>query len=132
MARPLADEDFPRPVALRLRRLGHDVETAVTAGFANLEWEDPDVLATATRDERILLTCNRQDYVQLHRAGVPHTGIIVSRHDSDWDRLAANIHHALEQNPEMRDRLLRVYRNSTVRRERDAASLRRREAEHEG
>lgn len=47
MARFYADENFPLPVVLALRQLGHDVLTIQEDGKANLRLPDEDVLSAA-------------------------------------------------------------------------------------
>ena len=59
MARLYADEDFPLPVVEELRQLGHDVLTSPEAGRDGTP--DPDQLAFATADGRVLVTHNRKD-----------------------------------------------------------------------
>jgi hypothetical protein len=61
-----ADEDFPFPAILELRRCGHDV-----------------------------LTHNRRHYERLHRQGAGHSGILSATQDPDHPALAARIHSAL-------------------------------------
>jgi predicted nuclease of predicted toxin-antitoxin system len=53
VARLLADENFPRPVADALRALGHDVTTAQAEGLGGVP--DPEVLAAG----RAVLTHDR-------------------------------------------------------------------------
>jgi hypothetical protein len=48
MARFLADENFPLPVVLELRRLGHDILTMHEAALTNQQVADDAVLAYAT------------------------------------------------------------------------------------
>ncbi len=45
MARLYSNENFPLPVVVELRRLGHDVLTVQEAGKANQEIPDDEVLA---------------------------------------------------------------------------------------
>ncbi|HLN30348.1 MAG TPA: DUF5615 family PIN-like protein [Gemmataceae bacterium] len=85
-----ADEDFSLPVALELRRLGHDVVTAQEDGRTSTP--DPDILARAHTLGRVLLTYNRRHFERLHRQGAAHSGILSATHDSDSPRLAARIH----------------------------------------
>ena len=56
-----ADENFPLRVVEELRRLGHDVLTALDDGKANQAISDIDLLRRATEVDRVLLTLNRQD-----------------------------------------------------------------------
>ncbi len=47
MARFYANENFPQPVVVELRRLGHDVLTVQETGRADQAWPDKQVLAFA-------------------------------------------------------------------------------------
>jgi hypothetical protein len=51
-----ADENLPLHVVEELRRLGHDVLTALEDGRANQSITDNDLLARATEVNRALLT----------------------------------------------------------------------------
>jgi hypothetical protein len=55
MARFYTNENIPAQVVAELRRLGHDVMTALDAGKANSAVPDEDVLAFAAAGRRILL-----------------------------------------------------------------------------
>jgi predicted nuclease of predicted toxin-antitoxin system len=66
------DQHYPKQVAEGLRRRGLDVLTAQDAGRCGLP--DPDQLAFATADGRILVTFD-SDYLALHQSGVQHGGI---------------------------------------------------------
>jgi hypothetical protein len=61
-----ADENFPLRVVEELRRLGHDVLTALEDGQANQAISDIDLLRRATEVNRVLLTLTRQDFKRLH------------------------------------------------------------------
>jgi hypothetical protein len=87
------DEDFSFPVALELRRLGHDVVTAQEDGRTSTP--DPDILARAHALGRAVLTYNRRHFERLHRQGGAHSGILSATHDKDFLRLAARIHAVL-------------------------------------
>src|SRR4051794_20695749 len=67
MARLYSNENFPLPVALELRRLGHDVLTVQEAGNAGQRIPDDEVLRFATSEARAVLTINRRHFVKLHR-----------------------------------------------------------------
>jgi hypothetical protein len=60
-----------------LRAAGHDVVTATEAGLRNVR--DADVFAAAIADNRIVLTNNCKDFVELHeermRQNQPHPGL---------------------------------------------------------
>jgi predicted nuclease of predicted toxin-antitoxin system len=59
--RLLADENIPGPLVSALRADGHDVAWVVESGPGT---PDPDVLAAAQRENRILIT-NDRDFGQL-------------------------------------------------------------------
>ncbi len=80
--RLLIDEDTQdaRLVAL-LRTEGHDV---VTVNEADLRGQsDSVVLAHATADQRVVLTFNCRDFLELHEAANAHCGIIGIYQGSD-------------------------------------------------
>ncbi len=66
MARLCANENFPLPVVLGLRRLGHDVLTIQETGRGGQAVPDEEILASAIREDRALLTLNRKHFVRLH------------------------------------------------------------------
>jgi len=73
MARLYSNENFPLKVVKRLRELGHDVLTSQEAKQANQSVPDEDVLAFATKQNRILLTINRRHFrLSGSSHGIPH------------------------------------------------------------
>ncbi|MCL1469541.1 DUF5615 family PIN-like protein [Argonema antarcticum] len=104
------DENFPLPVVELLRAFGHDVLTAQEAGNANLRIPDEDVLAFAVSNERVVLTRNRGDFIQLHRLQVGHAGIIVCKQDDNFERQARRINEAISAEETLREKLIRVNR----------------------
>lgn len=56
-----------------------------------------------------MLTQDR-DYLRLHKTGIVHAGSLWTTDDRDFDALADRIHAAIEANPDLAGRLLRVYR----------------------
>jgi len=110
MARLFAGENFPLPAVEELRRLGHDVQTALEAGRANLGVPDADVLAYAAGEGRAVLTLNRRHFVRLHSQPDPHAGIVACTRDEDFAALAFRIHEALRDLPDLHDGLVRVNR----------------------
>lgn len=110
MARLFADENFPRPVVVELRRLTHDVTDMEQAGLAHQGLPDPSVLAVATADGRAVLTLNRGDFVRLHRTHGDHGGIVACTLDPDFVRMAARIDAALSTIDDLRGQLIRVVR----------------------
>ena len=87
MASLYSNENFPLPVVLALRRLGHDVKTSQDFGMAGMAVPDESVLAFAREQGRILLTLNRKHFVRLHSQGAVHAGIVACTFDRDFKRL---------------------------------------------
>lgn len=78
----LADEDVQahRLVSL-LREAGHDV---LTVNDADLRGEtDEAVMQRAIADDRVLLTRNPPDFLELHLANPEHPGIFAVYQDND-------------------------------------------------
>jgi len=112
MARLYANENFPRPVVLEPRRLGHDVLTVQEAGKADQSFPHEAVLAIARADHRAVLTINRLHCLRLHRQHPHHAGIIVCTLDLDYAGQAGRIHTAVAASPDLAGRLLRINRPS--------------------
>ncbi|MBM4255084.1 MAG: hypothetical protein FJ147_04215 [Deltaproteobacteria bacterium] len=110
MARLYADENFPLPVVEKLRELGHDVLTIHEAGKAGHRTPDETVLAEARAGQRAVLTHNRKHFKYLHAAQAEHAGIITCSEDLDFSGLADRIHKAIEEQPELSNRLIQAYR----------------------
>ena len=65
--------------------MGHDVLTSLDAGEANSAVPDPEVLAFAVEEGRILLTHNRLHFLRLHRHwAAGHAGIVLCTFDPDF------------------------------------------------
>jgi hypothetical protein len=105
-----ADENFPLPVVLKLRQLGHDVLTIQEAGLANQSVEDDVVLSFAHSDNRAVLTINRKHFIRLHNAEFEHSGIIACTFDPDFEGQADRIHRELNEYAELLGRLIRINR----------------------
>lgn len=110
MARLFADENFPLPVVVELRHLGHDVLTIQEAGMGNQQMADEAVLTVAISQNRVVLTLNRKDFVRLHNVGAKHAGIIVCTFDPDFVRQASRVDAVLQSVAELEGQLLRVNR----------------------
>jgi hypothetical protein len=109
VARLYADEDVSPALVNCLRTLGHDVTGVVEQ--RRFGRPDPQVLADAVADGRIVLTHNRPDFEKLHRASAAHPGIIsATRDDGNEDALAARIDAALAANPSPAGQHIRVNR----------------------
>lgn len=109
MARFYADENFPLPVVLALRQLGHDVLTIQEDGKANQRLSDESVLSAACDLDRAVLTTNRKHFIHLHKSST-HTGIIVCTFDPNFDSLANRIHTATASYESLTGELIRVAR----------------------
>jgi hypothetical protein len=112
LASLFADENFPFPVVAELRLLGHDVLTIQDVGLDNEGFADDDVLQSAIAVSRAVLTVNRRHFFRLHRLRPNHFGIIACTEDLDFVRKAGRINDILLANPDLRGKLLRVYRPS--------------------
>ncbi len=108
MAKFYSNENFPIPAVDALRALGHDVATIQERGRANESTPDPDVLALATYEGRVLLTLNRKDFYRLHEQSQGHAGIVVCVADPDFSRLAQMIHDRIQAEGEIAGRIVRV------------------------
>ena len=108
MAKFYSNENFPIPVAVMLRSLGHDVATIQERGRANESTPDPDVLALATSEGRAVLTLNRKDFYRLHEQSSAHAGIVVCVADLNYSRLAQMIHERIQAEGEIAGRILRI------------------------
>jgi len=74
-----SNEHFPLEWVNELRKLGYDVLTSQEAGQANQSISDPDVLQFAHENDRVVITLNRQDFIDLHKQGKNHSGIIIGK-----------------------------------------------------
>jgi len=105
-----ADEQFPLAVVKLLRSFDHDVLTVQESGNAGIS--DPDVLAFAINNQRVVLTQNRRDFIRLHRLNPNHAGIIICTEDRNLAGLAVRIHEAISAEENLVGKLIRVKRPS--------------------
>jgi len=112
MARFYANENFPLPVVVELRQLGHDVLTVLETGKAGQSWSDVNVLGFAKGENRILLTMNRRHFRRLHAADSAHSGIVLCTIDLDSAGQAQRIHAAVSAVPDCHGQLLVVNRTT--------------------
>jgi hypothetical protein len=108
MARLYANEQFPLPVVIELRRLGHDVVTIQETGKGGKAVPDNEVLKYSTADQRILLTFNRKHFKRLHHQNPDHAGIVICTYDPNFQVLAHHIHQTLATIPLASGQLIRV------------------------
>ncbi|MEM1326034.1 MAG: DUF5615 family PIN-like protein [Bacteroidota bacterium] len=106
----LADENFPFPVVEFLREYGWDVLTILEADLAGQAFPDEGVMAFAIQEERTILTLNRKDFVRLHRIITSHFGIVVCKFDVDFKRLSENVIQVIEEERDLKNKLVRVSR----------------------
>jgi predicted nuclease of predicted toxin-antitoxin system len=112
VARFYSNENIALQVVMELRRLGHDVLTSHQAGKANAAAPDPEVLAFATAESRILLSHNRRHFIKLHqRRTESHAGIVLCTFDPDFAEQARRIQESIAAVPQMEDQLVRVNRS---------------------
>ena len=110
IARLYSNENFPLPVVIALRALGHDVLTSFDAGKANDAIPDDEVLRFATESQRAVLTHNRQDFIRLHRHQPNHADILVCTADADFPALANRIHTHLQNTDSLHSQIIRINR----------------------
>ncbi len=111
MARLYKNENFRKRIVEILREMGYDVLTSFEAENANLSIPDDKVLEFTYENNRIVLTFNRKDFIQLHNQNPTHSGIIVCTEDKDNVALAQRIHNEiLSLKDETNNQLIRVNR----------------------
>jgi predicted nuclease of predicted toxin-antitoxin system len=114
-----SNEHFPLEWVNELRNLGYDVLTSQEAGQANQSISDPDVLKFAHEQNRVVITLNRQDFLDLHKEGKAHSGIIIckdfyqaagkSKQKEDYLAQTAFLHNFLQNdNKSLKGRLIRI------------------------
>ena len=112
MFRFYSNENLSSILVNELRRLGYDVLTSYEAGKANQKIPDALVLAEATANNRCLITFNRDDFVELHRSGVEHAGIVVCKEDRNRLGQALALHQYLMTQQTLQNRLIRVLKQN--------------------
>jgi hypothetical protein len=115
IARLYSNENFPLDIVKKLRALGHDVLTSYDAGQANQGIPDDDVLRFAHGQERVMITLNRKDFIELHNCGQEHSGIILCKEcqgNLDYEQQAFKIHELFLENSTLKSRLFRVKKSN--------------------
>ncbi|KAF0242991.1 MAG: hypothetical protein FD180_3619 [Planctomycetota bacterium] len=112
MAAFYANENFPLPVVVALRALGHDVLTSLEAGNAGRAVPDEQVLEFACKAKRAVLTLNRKHFIRLHASRPAHEGIVVCTVDADFVGQASRIDEVLRNFVILPGQLVRVNRPS--------------------
>lgn len=96
-----------------MRGMSYDVLTSYEAGQANQKIPDNVVLEYATRVGRIVITENRQDFLNLHSTTSNHVGIVICKADRDYARKVQALHDFLTRDVRpMANRLLRVMKQN--------------------
>ena len=112
MFRFYSNENLSFILVKELRDLGHDVLTSYEAGNANQRIPDERVLAEATMNNRCVLTFNRDDFLQLHRSGIEHSGIIIFKDDRDRLNQVLKLQKYLITQQTLQNRLIRVLKQN--------------------
>jgi len=107
-----ADENFPLDTVVELRRLGHDVLTALEDERANQKISDEKVLERAAELRRAVLTINRVDFKQLHNTNPNHSGVVICTFNADFVGQAQIIDADCKNLPNIKGQLVRIYRPS--------------------
>lgn len=96
----LLDHDVPDAVATMLRREGHQV--ICLREILPVRTPDPEVMAAAAARDRVVITCNRDDFLRLASAefeiGLAITGLIIlirrHTHEAECANVAALLRSA--------------------------------------
>jgi hypothetical protein len=112
MFRFYSNENLSFILVQELRDLGHDVLTSYEAGNANQRIPDERVLAEATMNNRCVVTFNRDDFLQLHRSGIEHSGIIIFKDDRDRFSQVLTLQKYLITQQTLQNRLIRVLKQN--------------------
>ena len=108
-----SNENFPIEMVNLLRGRGYDVLTSYEAGQANQKIPDDEVLMYATNAGRIVITENRQDFINLHYTTSNHAGIVICKADRDYAGKVQVLHDFFTQDKQpMDNRLLRVMKQN--------------------
>jgi predicted nuclease of predicted toxin-antitoxin system len=108
-----SNENFPIEMVDLLRSRGYDVLTSYEAGKANQKIPDDKVLMYSTNAGRIVITENRQDFINLHFTTGNHTGIVICKADRDYAAKVQLLHDFFTQDTQpMDNRLLRVMKQN--------------------
>ena len=108
-----SNENFPIEMVNLLRGRGYDVLTSYEAGQANQKIPDDEVLMYATKAGRIVITENRQDFINLHFTTSNHAGIVICKADRDYAGKVQVLHDFFTQDKQpMDNRLLRVMKQN--------------------
>ncbi|MCY7381870.1 MAG: DUF5615 family PIN-like protein [Microcoleus sp. CAN_BIN18] len=108
-----SNENFPIAMVDLLRSRGYDVLTSYEAGQANQKIPDDEVLMYAINAGRVVITENRQDFINLHSTTSNHAGIIICKADRNYAGKVQVLHDFFTQDTQpMENRLLRVMKQN--------------------
>jgi predicted nuclease of predicted toxin-antitoxin system len=108
-----SNENFPIAMVDLLRSHGYDVLTSYEAGQANQKIPDDEVLMYAINAGRVVITENRQNFINLHSTASNHAGIIICKADRDYAGKVQVLHDFFTQDTQpMENRLLRVMKQN--------------------
>lgn len=108
-----SNENFPLKMVNLLRSRGYDVVTSYETGQANQGISDSEVLSYATNAGRIVITENRQDFIDLHQTIPDPAGIVICKVDRDYAGKVEILHNFFIQDVQpIENRLLRVMKQN--------------------
>lgn len=103
-----SNENFALDMVKMLEKLGHSVITSYDAGQANQAIPDNEVLNYATRNNLVVITFNRDDFIELHNTGIQHSGILICKTDRDYQGQVNFLHKYLQERDSLANRLIRI------------------------
>lgn len=103
-----SNENFAFNMVKILRALGHKVITSYDAGQANQAIPDNEVLNYASQNDLVVITFNRDDFVELHNNGIQHSGIIICKTDRNYRGQIDFLDNYLRTQNSLVNRLIRI------------------------
>lgn len=103
-----SNENFALDMVKILKVLGYTVITSYEAGQANQSIPDDEVLKYATKNNFVVITFNRDDFIEMHTSGIQHSGIIVCKTDRDYQGQVDCLHNYLQTQNSLVNRLIRI------------------------
>ena len=103
-----SNENFALDMVEMLTALAHSVITSYEAGQANQSIPDDKVLEYATQNNLVIITFNRDDFIELHKSGIQHSGIIVCKTDRDYRSQVNCLDNYLQTQSSLVNRLIRI------------------------
>lgn len=103
-----SNENFALDMVKMLRKLGHTIITSYDAGQANQAIPDQEALDYATCSNLAIITFNRDDFIELHNAGIKHSGIVICKTDRNYQGKVNFLHEYLQNQDDLVNRLIRI------------------------